>query len=66
MEYRREKGPEMPLGFCMLLARDPQAMEAFTAMDRPTRDAVVEKSRSLRSRSDMEQFVRSLASGTVC
>lgn len=65
MEYQREDGNEMPLGFCMLLARDPRAMEAFTAMDRQQRSAVVEQSRAMHSREDMERFVQSLRSENV-
>ncbi len=57
------QGGDMPIGFGLSLAADAKAMEAFSNMSDTEKEAVVEKSRHMQSRADMEQFVSGLSKG---
>lgn len=57
------QGGDMPIGFGLSLAADANAMEAFSKMSDTEKEAVVEKSRHMQSRADMEQFVSGLSKG---
>ncbi|WP_312101286.1 hypothetical protein [Lachnoclostridium sp.] len=50
---------EIPIGFSMALAKDTNAMNAFSSMSKEQRTQVVEQSRNIQSKEDMEQFVNS-------
>jgi hypothetical protein len=50
---------EIPIGFSMALAKDTNAMNAFSSMSKEQRTQVVEQSRSIQSKEDMDQFVNS-------
>ncbi len=50
---------EIPIGFSMALAKDTNAMNAFSSMPKEQRKQVVEQSRSIHSKEEMEQFVSS-------
>lgn len=54
------QGGDMPIGFGLSLAANAKSMEAFSKMSDAEKTAVVEKSRQMQSRADMEQFVNSL------
>lgn len=54
------QGGDMPIGFGLSLAANPKSMEAFAAMSDAQKEEVVEKSRHMNSRTDMEQFVSSI------
>ena len=50
----------MPIGFGLSLAANAKSMEAFANMTDAEKQAVVEKSRQMHSRTDMERYVSSL------
>lgn len=50
---------EIPIGFSMALAKDTNAMNAFSSMSKEQRTQVVDQSRNIQSKEDMEQFVNS-------
>lgn len=54
------QGGDMPIGFGLSLAANAKSMEAFSKMSDAEKTVVVEKSRQMQSRAEMEQFVDSL------
>ena len=54
------QGGELPIGFGLSLAANSKAMEAFSKMSDAEKTSVVEKSRQMQSREDMENFVNKL------
>lgn len=50
---------EIPIGFSMALAKDTNAMNAFSSMTKEQRAEVVAQSRNMHSKEDMEHFVNS-------
>ncbi len=57
------EGGDMPIGFGLALAANARSMEAFSNMSDAEKEAVVEKSRHMKSRTAMEQLVSSLSEG---
>ena len=62
MENNLFGNPEIPMGLGMALAKNVEAMNAFTALPPEGRAAVIEKTHSVQSKKEMEQLVRSLVS----
>lgn len=56
-------GEELPIGFGLSLAMNEQAMQRFAGMTDNAKDAVVEHSRGVSSRSEMEKLVEDVAKG---
>lgn len=54
------QGGELPIGFGLSMAANEKSMEAFSDMNDAQKEAVVEKSRQMHSREDMEGFVNDL------
>lgn len=54
------QGGDMPIGFGLSLAANAKSMEAFAKMSDAEKQAVVEKSRQMHTRHDMESYVNSL------
>ena len=54
------EGGDMPIGFGLSLAANAKSMKAFSNMSDAEKEAVVEKSRQMHTRQDMERFVNSL------
>lgn len=54
------QGGDIPIGFGLSLAANAKAMEAFSKMNDAQKTAVVEQSRQMQSRADMESFVNKL------
>lgn len=52
---------KLPVGFGMALAMNQDAMHAFASMPDARQNAVLEKARSISSKSEMQQLVMSLA-----
>ena len=50
----------MPIGFGLSLAANAKAMETFAKMSDAEKTTVVDKSRQMKSREDMENYVNSL------
>lgn len=57
---------EIPIGFSMALAKDTTAMNAFSSMPKEKRTQVVEQSRNIHSKEEMEQFVNSFTQNRTC
>ena len=55
------QGGDLPIGFGLSLAANERSMEAFAAMSDAGKEVAVEKSRSMRTRKEMEQYVNSLS-----
>ncbi|MDD5937041.1 MAG: hypothetical protein PUC65_16000 [Clostridiales bacterium] len=53
---------EIPIGFSMALAKDTNAMNSFSAMPESQRKQVIEASRTIQTKQDMERFVNSITS----
>ncbi len=53
-------GPDIPLGFGMALAQNPDAMDVFSGLTERQRQQVLAKSRRIRSRAEMRSYVDSL------
>lgn len=53
-------GGEMPIGFGLSLAANEKSMEAFAKMSDAQKEAVVERSRQMHTKAEMEKFVNSL------
>ena len=54
------QGGSMPIGFGLSLAANEKSIEAFAAMSDAEKEQVVEKSRQMHTRADMQKFVNSL------
>ncbi len=59
------QGGDMPIGFGLSLAANMKSMEAFSNMSDVEKTAIVEKSRQMQTRADMERFVNSLADENI-
>ena len=53
-------GGDMPIGFGLFLAMNSKSMEAFAKMSDEQKQKIVEKSRRMHTKEDMERFVNSL------
>ena len=53
----------MPVGFGLSLAANEKAMKAFAAMSESQKEAIVEQSRQMHTKKDMQQFVSRLGQG---
>ena len=54
------EGGNMPIGFGLSLAANAKSMEAFSNMSDAEKTEVVERSRQMQSKAEMERFVSSL------
>ena len=53
-------GQDVPLGFGMALAQNPDAMDVFSGLTEDQRKKVLSKSRRVRSKEEMRSYVDSL------
>lgn len=53
-------GQEVPLGFGMALAQNPDAMDVFSGLREDQRRQVLLKSRRIRTKAEMRSYVDSL------
>ena len=58
-------GGDLPIGFGLSLAANEKSMAAFAEMSDEQKQAVVDKSRTMQSRVDMQRFVNSLGKDTL-
>ncbi|MGI6261921.1 MAG: hypothetical protein ACOYJR_08800 [Acutalibacteraceae bacterium] len=56
--------PELPMGFSMALAQNPQALARFAEMTEKQRMAVINHTHAIGSKSEMRAFVADLAEGS--
>ena len=56
------KSDEMPVGFTMALAMNPDAMAKFSALDEKKKRQIISGTHSINSREEMHRYVSSLVS----
>lgn len=54
---------EMPLGFAMALAMNPEAMQKFAALGEEQKQAIIAGTHMVNSKEEMRQYVASLVNG---
>lgn len=59
------KNTDMPLGFGMALAQNPDAMKVFSEMPESCKAEVINGTHTVNSRSEMRQYVEKIAKGRV-
>ncbi len=52
---------EMPVGFAMALAQNPEAMEKFSLLSEAEKRKIIDGTHSVKSRNEMHRYVNSLA-----
>ncbi len=55
------EGGDMPIGFGLSLAANSKSMQVFARMTDEQKTAVVEQSRTIQSKEEMERFVDRLS-----
>jgi hypothetical protein len=53
---------QLPLGFGMALAQNPDAMRRFTALNESEQASILQQAHSVRSKDEMRSLVSGLAS----
>lgn len=56
------KRDEMPIGFGMALALNPEAMQKFAMLSEEKKQAIIAGTHSVNSKEEMRQYVNSLIS----
>ncbi len=51
---------EMPVGFAMALAMNPEAMQKFATLSEAQKKEIIEGTHTVQSRDEMHQYVNSL------
>ena len=51
---------EMPVGFAMALAMNPEAMQKFATLSEAQKKEIIEGTHKVQSRDEMHQYVNSL------
>ncbi len=51
---------EMPVGFAMALAMNPDAMQKFAALSEDQKKEIIEGTHTVKSRDEMHRYVNSL------
>ena len=54
---------EMPVGFAMALAMNPDAMQKFSLMNEAQKQEIIAGIHTIGSKEEMQQYVNSLADG---
>ncbi len=54
------KRNEMPIGFIMALAENPEAMEKFALLSEEKKHAIAQGAHSVRSQSEMNRYVNQM------
>jgi len=55
----------LPVGFGMALAQNAPAMRAFASMSEAEQQAVLDRTKQVRSKNEMRQLVDDLANGNA-
>ncbi|MGN6712687.1 hypothetical protein SAMN02745136_03872 [Anaerocolumna jejuensis DSM 15929] len=61
MDRNFADGPEIPLGLGIALAQNLNAMNYFASLDDTSKQQVIDGTHSVRSKSEMKQYVSNLA-----
>ena len=51
---------EMPLGFSMALAQNPEAMQKFAMLSEDKKQQIIDGTHSVKSRQEMHEYVNKL------
>ncbi len=54
---------EMPIGFAMALAMNPEAMQRFGALSEEQKQQIIAGTHSVKSKDEMHRYVNSLVNG---
>lgn len=54
---------EMPVGFAMALAMNPEAMQKFGALNEEQKQQIIAGTHAVKSRDEMRRYVDSLVNG---
>ncbi len=54
---------EMPVGFAMALAMNPEAMQKFGALSEEQKQAIIAGTHTVKSNEEMHRYVDSLVNG---
>ncbi len=57
------KKDEMPVGFAMALAMNPEAMQKFGALSEEQKQQIIAGTHAVKSRDEMRRYVDSLVNG---
>ena len=55
------KNYEMPIGFSMTLALNPEAMEKFAMMNETQKQQIIVGTHNIKSKQEMHEYVNKLA-----
>lgn len=55
------KGYEMPIGFSIALALNPEAMERFAMMNETQKQEIINGTHNIKSKQEMHEYVNNLA-----
>ncbi len=59
------KHDELPVGFAMALAQNPEAMQKFSNLSEDKKQRIIAATHSVKSKDEMHRFVSSLVSDKV-
>lgn len=54
---------ELPLGFSMAMAKNPQALTRFSAMSDEQQHSIIEQCHNVTSKKEMQSLVNSIVTG---
>ena len=54
------KREEMPVGFSMALAQNPEAMKIFALLDEDKKKQIIDGTHSVKSKQEMHEYVNRL------
>ena len=54
---------EMPVGFAMALAMNPEAMQKFGTLSEEQKQQIIARTHAVKSRDEMRHYVDSLVNG---
>ncbi len=54
------KSYEMPIGFSMALALNPEAMEKFAMMNETQKQQIIDGTHNIKSKKEMHEYVNNL------
>ena len=54
------KHDEMPMGFSMALAQNPEAMQKFAMLSEDKKKQIIDGTHSIRSKQEMHEYVNKL------
>lgn len=54
---------DMPVGFAMALAMNPDAMQKFATLSEEQKQGIIERTHAVKSKEEMHRYVNSLVNG---